>query len=125
MAATQKKKTYIVHMAKYQMPESFEHHLHWYDSSLRSVSDTAEMIYAYNNVVHGFSTRLTADEAQRLEAQPGILAVVPEMRYELHTTRTPQFLGLDKNANLYPESNSVSEVIIGVLDTGIWPESKS
>ncbi|XP_023543760.1 subtilisin-like protease SBT1.7 [Cucurbita pepo subsp. pepo] len=124
-AAAAQKKTYVVHMAKYQMPQTFEHHLHWYDASLKSVSDTADMIYAYKTVVHGFSTRLTAEEAQRLEAQPGVLAVVPEMRYELHTTRTPQFLGLDKNADLYPESTSTSEVIIGVLDTGVWPESKS
>lgn len=124
MAAPQKN-TYIVHMAKFQMPESFEHHLSWYDSSLKSVSGTAEIMYAYNNVVHGFSTRLTPEEAQRLESQPGILAVLPEMRYELHTTRTPQFLGLGKNADLYPESNSASEVVIGVLDTGVWPESKS
>ncbi|XP_022133038.1 subtilisin-like protease SBT1.7, partial [Momordica charantia] len=124
MAAAEKK-TYIVHVAKYRMPDAFDHHLHWYDSSLKSVSDTAEMIYAYNNVVHGFSTRLTPEEARRLESRPEILAVVPEMRYELHTTRTPQFLGLDKNADLYPESNSASEVIIGVLDTGVWPESKS
>ncbi|KAK3221420.1 hypothetical protein Dsin_008445 [Dipteronia sinensis] len=26
---------------------------------------------------------------------------------------------------MYPDSNSASEVIIGVLDTGVWPESKS
>ncbi|KAJ6930229.1 hypothetical protein NC652_013922 [Populus alba x Populus x berolinensis] len=48
-----------------------------------------------------------------------------ELRYELHTTRTPEFLGLDKSADLLPQSDSVSEVIIGVLDTGVWPESKS
>lgn len=119
------KKTYIVHMAKSEMPASFDDHTHWYDSSLKSVSDSAEMLYTYSNVVHGFSTRLTADEAQSLENQPGILSVLPEMKYELHTTRSPQFLGLDKTTNLFPQSNSVSDVIVGVLDTGVWPESKS
>lgn len=121
----QQRWTYIVHMAKSAMPASFEHHLHWYDSSLKSVSDSAEMIYTYENVIHGFSTRLTAKQAQLLESQPGILFVLPELKYELHTTRTPQFLGLDKNTDLLPQSNSESDVIIGVLDTGVWPESKS
>ncbi|GLU13476.1 hypothetical protein SLE2022_301110 [Rubroshorea leprosula] len=119
------RKTYIVHMSKSEMPASFEHHTHWYDSSLKSVSESAEMIYTYEQVIHGFSTRLTPEEAVQLESQAGILSVLPELKYELHTTRTPEFLGLDKSADLFPESDSVSEVVIGVLDTGVWPESKS
>lgn len=120
-----KKTTYIVHMAKSQMPASFQYHTHWYDSSLKSVSDSAEMLYTYNDVIHGFSTQLTDDEAQELESQPGILSVLPEIKYELHTTRTPEFLGLDKAEAVFPQADSVSEVIIGVLDTGVWPESES
>ncbi|GKU94846.1 hypothetical protein SLEP1_g8281 [Rubroshorea leprosula] len=119
------RKTYIVHMSKSEMPASFEHHTHWYDSSLKSVSESAEMIYTYEQVIHGFSTRLTPEEAVQLESQPGVLSVLPELKYELHTTRTPEFLGLDKSADLFPESDSVSDVVIGVLDTGVWPESKS
>ena len=121
----EERKTYIVHMATSQMPESFQEHAHWYDSSLKSVSESAEMLYKYSNVVHGFSTRLTAEEARLLQGRPGILSIAEETRYELHTTRTPEFLGLDKSADLFPESESASEVIIGVLDTGVWPESKS
>lgn len=117
--------TYIVHMAKSRMPASFEHHSHWYDASLKTVSESAEMLYTYNAAIHGFSTRLTADEAESLENQPGILSVLPELRYELHTTRTPEFLGLGKSDEMFPESNSVSDVVIGILDTGVWPESKS
>lgn len=119
------KKTYIVHMAKSQMPDSFEDHAHWYDASLKSVSDSAEIVYVYRNAVHGFSARITAEEAENLENQPGILSVMPEVKYELHTTRTPSFLGLDKNAEFFPESDVASDVIVGVLDTGVWPESKS
>lgn len=118
------KKTYIVHMSKTEMPSSFEQHTHWYDSSLKSVSYSAEMLYTYNNAIHGFSTRLTAEEAEFLQEKPGVLSVWPEQRYELQTTRTPEFLGLSSSIQMFPESNSESEVIIGVLDTGVWPESK-
>ncbi|KAK1383217.1 subtilisin-like protease SBT1.7 [Heracleum sosnowskyi] len=121
----EEKKTYIVHMSKSEMPVSFTDQSYWYDSSLKSVSDSAEMLYTYNNVAHGYSTRLTKQEAESLENQPGILSVMPEVVYQLHTTRTPEFLGLDQNANLFPESKTASEVVVGVFDTGVWPESKS
>ncbi|KAG2316937.1 hypothetical protein Bca52824_020059 [Brassica carinata] len=118
--------TYIVHMAKSQMPSSFDHHSLWYDSSLRSVSESAEMLYTYNNAIHGFATRLTPEEAHSLMTQPGVISVQPEQRYELHTTRTPLFLGLDvHNSGLFPETGPSSDVVVGVLDTGVWPESKS
>ncbi|XP_057493149.1 subtilisin-like protease SBT1.7 [Actinidia eriantha] len=125
VSSPEKKRTYIVHMAKSQMPASFDDHTRWYDSSLKSVSDSAELLYTYTNAIHGFSTQLTPEEAELLGNRPGIVSVLPELKYELHTTRTPEFLGLEKSADLFPESDSVSEVIVGVLDTGVWPESKS
>ncbi|CDY67452.1 BnaCnng55020D [Brassica napus] len=118
--------TYIVHMAKSQMPSSFDHHSLWYESSLKSISESAEMLYTYNNAIHGFATRLTPEEADSLKTQPGVISVRPEQRYELHTTRTPLFLGLGvHNSGLFPETGPGSDVVIGVLDTGVWPESKS
>lgn len=119
------KKTYIIHMDKSIMPASFSNHLHWYDSSLKSVSDSAEMLYTYQHVAHGFAAILTAQEADLLAKQPGILSVIPEIRYELHTTRTPQFLGLGTTNAHFPASDKQSDVIIGILDTGVWPEHKS
>ncbi|PQP93525.1 subtilisin-like protease SBT1.7 [Prunus yedoensis var. nudiflora] len=83
------------------------------------------MLYTYRTIIHGFSTRLTAEEAELLEKQPGILSVLPERKYELHTTRTPEFLGLGKSEAFLPASDKVSEVIVGVVDTGVWPELKS
>lgn len=123
--AVAEKRTYIVHMAKSEMPAEFDEHTHWYDASLKSVSHSAEMLYTYNNVIHGFSARLTPEQARAMATRPGILSVFPEMRYQLHTTRTPSFLGLDQNTALFPESDSTGEVVVGVLDTGVWPESPS
>ncbi|KAD3640887.1 hypothetical protein R6Q59_003557 [Mikania micrantha] len=120
------KKTYIVHMARHHIPPTFgEDHEYWFGSSLKSVSESAEMIYTYQNVIHGFSTRLTDQEAESLEKLPGIVSVLPELKYELHTTRTPEFLGLEQKGSMFPQSTGESDVIIGILDTGVWPESKS
>ncbi|KAJ0980266.1 hypothetical protein J5N97_008521 [Dioscorea zingiberensis] len=120
-----KKKTYIIHMAKSQMPASFSEHQHWYEASLTSVSSSAEMLYSYDTVIHGFSARLSPAEARALELTEGVISVLPETRYELHTTRTPEFLGLDKAEGLVPEMNTEGDVIVGVLDTGVWPERSS
>lgn len=121
----QQRNTYIVHMDKSHMPASYEDHHEWYYSSLKSIADSAEMLYTYNSVIHGFSTRLTAEEAKSMENQPGTLSLVPETRYELHTTRTPEFLGLGESDQLLPASTLQSDVIIGLIDTGVWPEHKS
>jgi len=106
-------------------PQTFDHHDQWYDSSLKTASKSADMIYTYNTLIHGFSTRLTPQEAESLQKQPGVLSVLPETVYQLHTTRSPLFLGLEKSESLLPASASVSEVTIGVLDTGVWPELES
>ncbi|PKI42616.1 hypothetical protein CRG98_036998 [Punica granatum] len=125
-----KKQTYIIHMDKSQMPTDFTDHMEWYGSSLRLVSDAADVLYSYDTVLHGFSTRLSPEESRSLEQLPGILSVTPEVKYELHTTRSPEFLGLEGDNSsspqaVFPASGSGSEVIVGVLDTGVWPELKS
>ncbi|KAL6498224.1 hypothetical protein OROGR_028621 [Orobanche gracilis] len=118
------KKVYIVHMDKSHMPTSFENHIDWYDSSLKEVSDKAEILYAYTHVT-GFSVRLTQNEADEMMNRPGVLTILSDMKYELHTTRTPWFLGLDQKSTLLPTNEKVSDVVIGIVDTGVWPESPS
>ncbi|XP_052147997.1 subtilisin-like protease SBT1.7 [Oryza glaberrima] len=126
VVAAEERATYIVHMAKSAMPAEYEDdHGEWYGASLRSVSGAGKMLYAYDTVLHGFSARLTAREARDMAAMDGVLAVNPEARYELHTTRTPEFLGIAGNDGLFPQSGTAGDVVVGVLDTGVWPESRS
>lgn len=54
-----------------------------------------------------------------------MLASFEDRRRQLHTTRSPQFLGLRNQRGLWSESDYGSDVIIGVFDTGIWPERRS
>ena len=92
----EEKTTYIVHMAKSEMPSSFNHHSHWYEATLRLVSTSADIIYSYEKAIHGFTTSLTAEEARLLSSQAGILKVSQDKKYNLFATRTPEFLGLDR-----------------------------
>lgn len=53
----------------------------------------------------------------------GVVSVFPSRTRKLHTTRSWDFLGLSRAAkrNLAVEG----DVVIGLLDGGIWPESES
>ncbi|KAJ9539704.1 hypothetical protein OSB04_026210 [Centaurea solstitialis] len=129
------KKTYIVHMDISAIPTTFTHHFDWYSSLLRSVTpdgihdeeDENRLIYTYQTAFHGMAARLTPEEAERLEGEIGVVGVLPEVKYELHTTRSPLFLGLEPQDSTSVWSDKVSDhdVVVGVLDTGIWPESPS
>ncbi|KAI3497350.1 hypothetical protein L1887_39901 [Cichorium endivia] len=118
---------YIVHMDKSMMPSPFTGHHNWYTSVLSSLSDEvpAMHLYTYNHVMDGFSAVLTKSQLAQLEKMPGHLATFEEKLGQLHTTHTPKFLGLQKHAGLWPASGFGEDMIIGILDTGIWPESES
>ncbi|XP_010519206.1 PREDICTED: subtilisin-like protease SBT1.3 isoform X2 [Tarenaya hassleriana] len=133
-AEIREKKTYVVHMDKTAMPESYSDHIEWYSSMIKSVvsethvEEETRILYTYQKVFHGVAARLSKEEAGRLEQESGVVAVIPERRYELHTTRSPTFLGLerrDSENTVWEEKLMDHDVIVGVLDTGIWPESQS
>jgi hypothetical protein len=44
---------------------------------------------------------------------------------QLHTTMTPSFLGLSASSGLLPASNGGMDVVIGVIDTGIYPKGRA
>ncbi|MCD9641545.1 hypothetical protein HAX54_027760 [Datura stramonium] len=133
------KQSYIIRVQNDLKPSVFSDVEHWYSSTLRSLSwnplksittDQGEFLHVYKTVFHGFSTRLTAEEAQELASRHGVLSVLPDQLRQLHTTRSPHFLGLISSpaspiSDLVTESDSGSNVVIGVLDTGIWPERPS
>ncbi|MCO5611918.1 hypothetical protein L7F22_066177 [Adiantum nelumboides] len=126
-------KTFIVSTEKGAMPSAFASHNTWFSSLIASVkgvdidsiAQNKHMLHVYDRVFHGFSARLTEDEALVMESMHGVVAIFPDEVRQLQTTRTPQFLGLDSRRGLWPKSDYGSNVIVGVFDTGIWPESKS
>ncbi|XP_027124680.1 subtilisin-like protease SBT1.4 [Coffea eugenioides] len=130
-ASSDGRETYIVHVAKAQKPSVFPTHHHWYSSILRSLSPLSahhpptKLIYTYDHAVHGYSARLSSSQAAELRRRRGVLSVVPDSVRQLHTTRTPHFLGLDDFFGIWPNSDYAEDVIVAVLDTGIWPEHPS
>ncbi|XP_078432235.1 subtilisin-like protease SBT5.3 [Wolffia australiana] len=102
---------------------------------LGSVMESEEMaqrsiFYSYSKVINGFAAMLDEDEVAELSKSRGVKAVVPNRARKLHTTRSWNFLGLEKDGvvpadSIWTKARFGEDSIIGTLDTGVWPESAS
>ncbi|CAN6203286.1 unnamed protein product [Urochloa humidicola] len=81
------------------------------------------ILRSYKRSLNGFAARLTERQANKLADMEGIVSVFPSETYEIQTTRSWDFLGLPQTPQ--DELPLEGEVIIGVLDTGIWLDSPS
>jgi subtilisin family serine protease len=85
-------------------------------------------LYDYRYAFNGFAARMTRSEVKVAKADPGVLSVEKAQEVTMDTATTPTFLGLtDPDTGLWtpPRNIKGENVIIGVLDSGVWPESKS
>ncbi|KAJ7962277.1 Subtilisin-like protease [Quillaja saponaria] len=132
------KQTYIIHMDRTKIRASNNHLANpklWFQSVMDSISELSsqeddeeektlapELIYVYETSMFGFAARLSTKQLNFLKKIDGFLSVSPDELLSLHTTHTPQFLGLHNGRGLWNAPNLASDVIIGILDSGIWPE---
>lgn len=84
------------------------------------------IIYSYKHGFRGFSAKLTEEQAATLASRGDVAKVFKSEVRQLHTTRSWEFLGLPMTeVGGIPHSSSHHRVILGVFDTGVWPESES
>ncbi|KAG5616136.1 hypothetical protein H5410_015960 [Solanum commersonii] len=81
------------------------------------------LMYSYKRSFNGFVAKLTEEEKNRIANMDAVVSVFPNGRKELHTTRSWDFVGLPQQVTR--RTSVESDLIIGMLDTGIWPESQS
>ncbi|TVU01277.1 hypothetical protein EJB05_53316, partial [Eragrostis curvula] len=122
--------TYIVHAGHLAKPTHFAKLEHWYSSMIathspRAAASSSRILYVYDTVMHGFAVRLTGDEARRMSNASSVTGVYEDRQLRPLTTRTPGFLGLEPGFGAWQDTDYGDGVIIGIIDTGIWPESAS
>ncbi|XP_062079031.1 subtilisin-like protease SBT5.4 [Humulus lupulus] len=88
------------------------------------------MLYSYNRYINGFAAVFDEAEASEIAKHPNVLSVFESKPKKLHTTHTWDFLGLERNgvipkSSIWKKARYGQNTIIGNLDTGSWPESKS
>ncbi|XP_031385869.1 subtilisin-like protease SBT3.18 isoform X2 [Punica granatum] len=85
------------------------------------------VLYSYTYSFSGFAAKLNSTQATTLAKMQGVVSVFESRILELHTTRSWDFMGLTlDNGRATPMQLAFgADVIVGILDSGIWPESES
>lgn len=83
-------------------------------------------LYNYSFAFNGFAADLSADQVQALAHTKGVLSVTKQKRYQVDTIQTPEYLKLTGPDGLWSKlgghKGAGKGVVVGVIDTGIWPE---
>ncbi|GLU00540.1 hypothetical protein SLE2022_404400 [Rubroshorea leprosula] len=130
-------RTYIVRMDESKMKTSYPSAANskgMFEEMLDSISQLStdseatsppRLLYAYDTAIFGFAAKLSPMHLESIRNMDAFIAAIPDRSMRLHTTHSYQFLGLEQGRGLWHASNLESDVIIGVMDTGIWPEHPS
>ncbi|XP_010273518.1 PREDICTED: subtilisin-like protease SBT5.6 [Nelumbo nucifera] len=132
---------YVVYLGEHSGEKTVQEIHDTHHSFLLSVKETEEvaqasLIYSYKKSINGLAALLTPEEAAKLSEMEGVVSVFPSQakKWYVQTTRSWDFLGIkdrrDGESNyerggLMHEAKYGQDVIVGLLDSGIWPESTS
>ncbi|CAA0807085.1 Subtilisin-like protease SBT1.7 [Striga hermonthica] len=123
--------TYIIHVEEpnaglvNDLPAYYESFLPVADT-LSSEAPRPRIIYSYRHVLTGFAARLSQNEVEEITKMEGFISAWPDRTLSLHTTHSPEFLGLSApNTGLWERDGYGEGIIIGMLDSGIKPDHPS
>ncbi|MBA4177034.1 MAG: peptidase S8 and S53 subtilisin kexin sedolisin [Leptothrix sp. (in: Bacteria)] len=110
--------------------QSYVNHLKQQQRAVAATVGRARVMHQYQAVFNGFSARLTPAEVKALRANGKVAAIYLDKELKLDTISTPRFLGLTAPGGLWSQTVGSSLVkgenmVIGVVDGGIWPENPS
>lgn len=95
-------------------------------ASLRDAQvNPAAKVHDYTFALNGYSALLTDAQAEKLRSQKGVLMVLEDqMRYK-QTDSSADFMRLTIRGGAYDSGFTGEDVVVGIIDTGIWPEHPS
>ena len=97
-----------------------------FEQECRRLIPAARMGHKLKVVFGGVSVLVPEDQIEDLYRLQGVKAVYADPLLSVDTNRSPKFIGADKLWKELGGQESAGEgVIVGILDTGIWPEHPS
>eukprot|EP00808_Paulinella_micropora_P020104 g52781.t1 len=98
-------------------------------SNACAAAGVTSMAYSYCYSLNGFAARLTLEQAKALRANADVISVTRDEGFQPTTSRTPDMLKLTGPNGAWAQSGGQDrageDIIVGVLDTGLWPENPS
>ncbi|KAJ7964591.1 Cucumisin [Quillaja saponaria] len=118
------RKTYIVYMGDQPRGEVSMSMIHMglLQKVVGSHRAPEALLHSFKRSFNGFVVKLTAEEMLKIAGMEGVVSVFPNEKKQLHTTRSWDFMGFSQQVK---RTTTESDIIIGVLDSGIWAESNS
>lgn len=93
---------------------------------IKKAVPAAKVGRSFTTAFGGVAVRLPANKAKDLLAVDGVVAVQSDTLEQLQTDSSPRFVGATKVwPSLGGSSTAGNGVLVGVLDSGIWPEHPS
>jgi subtilisin family serine protease len=96
-----------------------------HDDLLAAHGLQGKKIHDYSIAINGFSARMSHEQAKSIAFNKKVARVIPDRLYQTTTHNSPTFLGLDGEKGPWSLGITGEGIIIGVIDTGIWPEHAS
>ncbi|HUG97877.1 MAG TPA: S8 family serine peptidase [Gammaproteobacteria bacterium] len=95
-----------------------------HEAALRAVG-AGDKIYSYSYALNGFAAVLTAAQVEALRTRDDVVQVWQDEIRQPTTDSTPDYLGLTGPGGVWDVQGKGEDIIVGVIDTGIWPEHPS
>ncbi|MDB5936303.1 MAG: hypothetical protein JWQ01_3647 [Massilia sp.] len=96
-------------------------------ATVQATIASAPITYTYSVVMNGFAAMLTDDEVKALQLRSDVATISADEPRQMLTSYTPTFLGLDKPDGLWSKlggkAGAGENIIIGIVDGGVWPEN--
>ena len=93
------------------------------DKAIDSVA--ADKVYNYRYSLNGFAARMTAADAAALKKRGDVVNVWKDEIRQLQTDGSPNYIGITESGEAWSKGYTGEDVVIGVIDTGVWPEHPS
>lgn len=108
---------------------AYEAHLRAEQDRVLSAIGDPPTTYRYTTAANGFAAELTTSQVKRLRAMSGVALVERSTKQQLASVSTPDYLGLTGADGVWRRHGGTDEagkgVVVGVIDSGIWPENPS
>lgn len=85
----------------------------------------ADKVNEYTVALNGYSAIISHDEATAIARQKGVAMVLPDELRQLETDNSGTFLGLNGATGPWASGYDGEGVVVGIIDSGIWPEHPS